>query len=274
MPEIEPIPPPLNYTPSGNAAIEEILRLRHPGMILAKGLFDIARAMKTDIEITPLLQAIQAQRENLSALDPDVLHQLLLKERTLIEQVQSYNVRISRVEIAQWARLDAWTPEEAVALLLGRDPERVNWTKIKWRLQESPFVQLYQRVFQIVQRATPLQTGERLNPSTVLSWGRVQHGLTPPEELVELVEARQQRFLVTSEPASIKSSPATDAPSSTPTRWTDEMKQELRTYREKHGPAAAAKKYNITPQRISQVLSKHRQKSNSSVFTMGQARPK
>ena len=274
MPEIEPAAKPSDYKPSGSEAIEEILQLRHPLMILATGLFGIARAMKTDIEITPMLQGIQAQRENLSTLDPDALQQILLEERRRIEQAQSYNVRISQVEIAQWARLDAWTPEEAVALLLGRDPERVNWTKIKGRLAESPFVQLYQRVLLMVQRATPLQTGDRLDPSTVLSWGRVQHGLTPPEELVELVQARQQRFLVTSEPASIKSSPAANAPSSTPTRWTDEMKEELRAYRKKHGLAAAAKKYKITPPRISQVLSKDRLHANSSVFTMGKPRPK
>ena len=274
MPEIEPAAKPRDYKPSESAAIEEILRLKHPWMILTQGLFDIARAMKTDTAVTPELQVIQAQRENLLALEPEALYQLLVEERAKDERARFYNVRISPVEIAQWARLDAWTPEEAVALLLGRNPERVNWTKIKWRLQESPFVQLYQRLLLIVQRATPLQTGERLNPATVLSWGPVQHGLTPPEELVELVQARQQRFLVTSEPASIKSSPAANAPSSTPTRWTDEMKEELRAYRKKHGLAAAAKKYKITPQRISQVLSKDRLHANSSVFTMGKPRPK
>ena len=68
--------------------------------------------------------------------------------------------------------------------------------------------------------------------------------------------------------------PANEVMSATLPRWTDEKREELRAYREKHGITAAAEKYGVTPQRISQVLAKGRQIATSSIFAMGKARPK
>jgi hypothetical protein len=263
-------PAPITYKSSGNAAIEEILRLRHPRMQFAEGLYAISQAFKAETPPLEPLPAVQKDRDNLLGLGHAELAEVLAQERATFERRQFYNYAISPSELAHWARLDAWTREEAVALLLGRDPANVNWEKIKSRLLQSAFVKLYQRVLQMVERATALQTGERLDPVAVLTWGQ-EAGLKPPSQLVEQVEQRTGKS--TRKPELL---PPSDQESgrrgATEKYWTAERIEELREFHGKHKTKAAAEKFGISAQRVRELLKQSTATSTptaSSVFDLG-----
>lgn len=191
----------VSYKPSGNWAIEEILTLRNPGLPIMQGIYNLGRAFEPDAPPPETLLAVEADRQSLLALSAEQINETLREEREKYERSQFYNFAINARETAHWASLDGWKREEAVALLLGRDPARVSWSTIKSRLEQSAFVQLYRRVLQMVERAATLQTGEFVDPVGVLSWG-LAAGLKPPALLIDLVEKRTGRGVrATSKPA-------------------------------------------------------------------------
>lgn len=256
MPESSKPPTSASYNRSANSAVEEILKLRDPSLVIAEGLYEFARVMRQDIPAPANLLATEAERQKLLALPPEELQRLLEEERAKDERSQFYNQAVSAVQIEHWALLDAWTREEAVALLLGRDPGRVSWAAIKHRQGVSSFVQAYQRLLQIVERAAPLHGSERIEPVAVLTWG-LAGGLRPPARLVELVEQRTGRSThPQTPPPETPAAPAADEPTGTAKRWTDDQLGELRAHHERHGAKKTAEKFGISRQRVQEILKK------------------
>lgn len=247
---------PSAYQRSANSVVEEILNLRHPWLVLAQGIYDIARVMRENVPVPDNLVAVEQERHSLLALSPEELQGVLEQELAKKEAAQFYNYAIGPTELAHWALLDAWTREESVALLLGRDPGCVSLSTIKHRQGVSRFVQAYQRLLQIVERAAPLQGGERLDPVAVLTWG-LARGLNPPARLVELVEQRTGRSTrPETTAAAAPKAPAEAEIGGTTKRWTEERLQELRAHHAMHGAKQTAEKFGITRQRVQELVKK------------------
>src|SRR4051812_38609335 len=83
-----------------------------------------------------------------------------------------------------------WTPEEAVALSLEKEPGVVNSESLRPHQPPSPFREEYARRLELVHRA--IKAGrfrEDIDPPLFLEWAR-EIGLTYPAELESLREAK------------------------------------------------------------------------------------
>jgi hypothetical protein len=88
-----------------------------------------------------------------------------------------------------WAACAAWTPNEAVALSLGKEPSVVNLPAIGRMIGrgDSPFVRTFKQRSQMVLRAIAAGDLEKpLLPSAFLEWTK-NVGLPLPPRLIELV---------------------------------------------------------------------------------------
>ena len=87
-----------------------------------------------------------------------------------------------------WGKMDYWQPDEAIALFSGKDPRVVNWNSIEYLLDRSPFVQEYDGLRDLVERALK---SEFLDPKTTpigwVDWAEEKQ-ITCPTELKEQVE--------------------------------------------------------------------------------------
>lgn len=96
-----------------------------------------------------------------------------------------FNEAAAAADLAHWRAVSAWSPDEAVALSLGKNPEVVNPDTLKPYkrvIGPSLFREEFARRLDLVERA--LRAGELLNPirpTQFMEWA-ANHGLdTPPE---------------------------------------------------------------------------------------------
>lgn len=90
-----------------------------------------------------------------------------------------------------WSKMPYWSLEESAALLLGRDPEVVNWNIVQHH-QEWPFTTElsinYTKLRNLILRAFKIKEIEEKNPPfAFLQWAD-SRGIDVPEELRILVE--------------------------------------------------------------------------------------
>ncbi len=93
-----------------------------------------------------------------------------------------------------WSRLPLWSNEEGIALLLGKDPEVVNWDVIRGYVNDpcysSDLCSEYNQLRKVVVRALKFKEIEAWNtPDFFVAWA-VRMCLDIPEELQEAMAAR------------------------------------------------------------------------------------
>lgn len=100
----------------------------------------------------------------------------------------------ARADFVYWGNMPLWSLDEGIALLLGKDPERVHWSLIRQYVNAENTTHLcleYAKLRQLVLRA--LQAGEinRSNtPIVFLEWARTRDLKVPPE-LAKIVQNRK-----------------------------------------------------------------------------------
>ena len=87
-----------------------------------------------------------------------------------------------------WSKKPDWTLDEAITLILERDPASINWETIKHFVSHDRFAEKYAEVRNLVLRA---KQGRQLNnptiPSKFMDWAK-RFEMECPEELVAQVE--------------------------------------------------------------------------------------
>jgi hypothetical protein len=91
-----------------------------------------------------------------------------------------------------WSKMPYWSLEEGIALLLGKDPEFVNWDIVQHHL-EWPFATRlslgYAKFRALILRAFEMQeVGEQNSPVVFLEWA-ASRGIEIPEDLQQQVTA-------------------------------------------------------------------------------------
>lgn len=84
-----------------------------------------------------------------------------------------------------WCKAEYWTFDEAIALLLGKDPKKLPVLLMTGtQMRETPFARGYSRLYELGKRATAMQ-GARLRPITVIRWASETGAVKelPPELL-------------------------------------------------------------------------------------------
>ena len=121
---------------------------------------------------------------------------------TAKEAARFYNQPNAQPNFAHWCDMEYWTFDEAIALLLGRNPTVLTATALKRELSKSvplmlfpepeprpAFLIQYEALCHLARRATPM-SGQRLKPLMVVAWAAQTGTFGPPAELVRLLTAR------------------------------------------------------------------------------------
>ncbi|MFO1184769.1 MAG: hypothetical protein U1E56_08285 [Bauldia sp.] len=104
------------------------------------------------------------------------------------ERNESYNLPSARANFEHWARAAFWTLEEAVALCLGRAPEKLSEHILGQKESYSPFAAKYMGLLRLAQRATwdGSTDKHRNQPLQFLAWARRLQIEMDPELLAAL----------------------------------------------------------------------------------------
>lgn len=186
------------------------------------------------------------------------------------EALKFYNQKGADADFSFWSKLDFWTFDESIALLLGKEPKAVTWAAIQRELdplglffanqvEPSNFVRNYVRIREIALRAE-LMGGARLRPARVLLWAGQNEIVEPPAELVSHVTKRLMR-----QQESVAAVSAVTKDITTPTlsnvepgqhsiRWTPERIAELKKFKDEHGTKDAAAHYQISAARVRKLV--------------------
>jgi hypothetical protein len=197
--------------------------------------------------------------------------------------------------------MDYWNFDEALALLLGKDPRVLTRAAVKRELTpgfsllslsqperpKSEFLRRYEDLRSVAERATAMKPAQ-LRPVDVVLWAGHSGAITPPDELVQALLARAKRAQLqepqstqTSDPpkpdalavAITEEAPTDSEPKPLPgtlKRWDAEALRELEAKRRELGTAKAAKHFGITAARIRQLLPQERSTPTASnPFNLG-----
>lgn len=94
-----------------------------------------------------------------------------------------------------WAKVEYWSLDESVALLLGKAPEVVNWKSIESYVNISAFAKQYERLRKLALRSQTMNRGQTaVYPSAVLAWA-AEMDIPVPQELREALVGREARKL-------------------------------------------------------------------------------
>jgi hypothetical protein len=174
-------------------------------------------------------------------------------EKAKAEGQRFFNQPTAVADFGLWCKAPYWTADEAAALLLGRDPRRVNPSTLAEELSKttglfggtrptrSKFHDDFDGLRIFLSRAVEL-AGSRLTPDFVVSWAEQTGTPIPPTLARSLVAPRALHLSIEPDTAG------------TLVKWTDERKEALRAFRKAHGTKAAALEFGISQQRIRQLL--------------------
>jgi hypothetical protein len=247
-----------------NSTVEAILRMRFSLVMLLEPVAK-AFAAKTG---TPneAVEEIEAERRRLLALPPAELQREYAREATAVEARKFYNVPSAMADFAHWSQMDYWSVEEAVTLLLGREPSVVNSASLK-KHQTSRFAQRHTKLLQIAQRSETLGSSDRVKPAAAVEWAILSGAVEPPPDLERWLRSRArlpERKLASEAPTDVQ----VEAAPVSNVRWTPERLKELSEFRERHGTKKAAEHFGIAQARVRQLLPKKPAASPaSSAFT-------
>lgn len=263
--------------------IEVILKERFPRIVSLRAFDSMVKAFARpgdlgdpDLSGNPLAQELVDAKEfeaKCRALPPEEIARLASESRLVLRKREAEEAEKQRVRQAAmkakveaqrffnapdaaadfvfWCRAPYWTADEAAALLLGRDPRRVNPATLEQELNtpvglifgkrpaRSTFHDDFDGLRIFLPRAAEA-AHSRLTPAFVVQWAQ-QTGRLVPSGLVEQLAL----------PAVSPQLPATGDSS---LRWSPENIEKLRAFRDAHGTKQAAEKFGISPQRVRQLL--------------------
>lgn len=105
-----------------------------------------------------------------------------------------FNNRLAETNWDHWSKISYWTPEEAVAISFGKDPNVVNLQSLQPYAGNSLFVGSFHSQMQLIGRA--IETGQLLHkntPTFFLAWA-LRTGFHMHPRAIEAVEARGEQI--------------------------------------------------------------------------------
>ena len=108
------------------------------------------------------------------------------------EMGRFFNKPAAQADFDHWSKMAYWDIDEAVALSLGKGPEKVKWKEVATYTQVSAFAENFARRRDLARRAVNMgQLFDPVVPAIFLRWTR-QIDLSAPDKLIQLVEQRAQ----------------------------------------------------------------------------------
>jgi hypothetical protein len=182
------------------------------------------------------------------------------------EASRFYNQPTAKPDHDFWSKMEYWTFDEAIALLLDKNPKVLTPAAVKkdraaetsqlllpTQLPRSAFLDLYEQLYELARRSTVMNQA-RLSPIKVIQWAEGSGFIHPPSELELRVRLRDHatRSSQVSAPAQAVTAPASkakqdDKPPAGQTKiWTSAKLAELAAHHAKHGTKATAEHFGIS----------------------------
>jgi hypothetical protein len=177
------------------------------------------------------LAELETLRRRHAARDEQTARERQEKEATKAakkEAAKFYNQPQAVVDFAHWGKMEYWTFDEALALLLGKNPKVLTRSAMQRELtsgleilvpghvpKRSAFGSAYENLRQLAERATVMQ-GTRLLPAKVLHWAHHSAGIELPAALLKAVVEHAKRTQPSAKHASAAPVKSSTAPVATP----------------------------------------------------------
>lgn len=166
---------------------------------------------KTDAEIDAAFDAYLSGLRERGKLDAEN------KERT-----RFFNLPSADADIEYWSKVEFWTLDESIALLLGKSPEVVNWDSVSPLVNVSAFAKQYERLRNLALRATAMNRGQTaIYPDAVMAWANDME-IVMPRGLVDAFDARRMRATATATARTVATSSQVPKPSQLPDALEDQ----------------------------------------------------
>jgi hypothetical protein len=184
----------MSHPVSRKSKTQFLASLRFPCVIDPTGATS-KRKVTSDVFMVERMRAREyiASLGKLSDTELDIQYEkaveALRAEADRQEAARPFNQPHARADVSRWAKMAYWTPDEAVALSLGRDPKFANWEKLQQLVQSSRFAYRYAAQREIVMRAKDMgQLWGKTTPALFLAWAeRTQFPM--PDDLIDAVKA-------------------------------------------------------------------------------------
>ena len=174
-------------------AVEYLLLRLYPGKAVNLARAEVSEGKIRD-RAEDYLYAARIYEKVLRGLDSETLKALADDERELDaaqlqeglqqrERSHFFHKQDANADYDYWASRSCWTLDETVALILGKDPRVVDWTRIEPLVKKSEFAQRFADVRAHLKRA--MLSGQLLDPVSppvLLSWAN-DRGVVLPSEL-------------------------------------------------------------------------------------------
>jgi hypothetical protein len=142
-------------------------------------------------------EEVDRYSRELDALSPEELRKrldaaylIIREEREAEESNRWFNKPDAAADISHWSACPYWTIDEGVALLLGKDPRRVNWEAVKSSTYVSSVAKRFAEIRDLATRAQVAKVIGAANvPGVFLRWAE-RTGIDVPPDLREAVTAR------------------------------------------------------------------------------------
>jgi hypothetical protein len=245
--------------------IAELLLSWHPHLALAAALAPLHEGMRQ--YFSKVNAPWEADRTRLSALTEPELLSLIAQQKAQREAAQFYNQGSAKADFQYWSKMEHWEFDEAIALLLGKNPQVVTWAAMKPELKRNKhlagtgFSHTYEKLRDLAERAAVMQA-PRLKPVDVVRWAQTIALFPVPESLRLILDEKDQPKIESVQEINADLSVETrdtcrttsdDLSNQTTKKWTDDQLLMLRQYRNKYGTKAAAIHFDISPQFIRKI---------------------
>lgn len=179
------------------------------------------------------------------------------------ERARFYNQPPAMADFGFWAKAESWTVDDAVALLLGRDPRVVTRDALRIELASGTGLMqlgdpLPRSVFHdacddlrlLIERSDAL-TASRLNPGDVVAWAQRTGAANVPPGLLAMLPPAPPQTATPATPPALAGNPAGSAVvREKGSKWNPDELAALRAFKALHGTLAAAVEFNISVARV------------------------
>jgi len=274
-----------------NRIVDQILANRFPLMqvhqAISKALHDSTNYMHDDTR-----QPWEAERRRLLSLpEPEwqaacadhnrqvqqaqVRHEHEKKAKAYKQEANRfYNQPAAKPDHDFWSKMEYWTFDEAIALLLDKNPKVLTPAAVKkdraaetsqlllpGQLPRSAFLDRYEQLYELARRSTVMNQA-RLSPIKVIQWAEGSGFIHPPSELELRVRLRDHaiRSSQVSTPSQVATAPASKAQQGDKTTagqtkiWTAAKLAELAAHHAKHGTKETAEYFGISDSLVRRKL--------------------